>query len=219
LCIYEVVVCGDTDELIVIDPAVRVSFREYVLDLPQDAAVAPLGFDLVPPVEYFDRPDRVTVDVPLLRQVNRAVFMFDFCKPSIFKRPVRLSTGQHGLLDGKFSVDPNLALFHLKFLAINQASDYDLLAEEVRSEWQAKGRIRSKTWGEGFAGLREYAMTLGHPNKELPVLEPRAASVGYYSMDQSKLKPYQRVGGNPFRVAAVGDPPMFSLPEHWLDMI
>ena len=119
LTIYEAVICGDADELIVLDPQVEGNLRDYVLELPQDSVVAPIGFNLMPTEDYYDTAERVSLDSAILRQENRAVFAWEFCKPSVVKRPILFSTGQHGLIGSDFSVDESLVLFHLKFLALN----------------------------------------------------------------------------------------------------
>ena len=153
--------------------------------------------------------------MPLLRQVNRAIFVWQFCKPSILKRPSRFSVGLHGLIDDEFSVDSNLILFHLKFLALNEPEYYEALSGEAKRSSTGG----SKLWAAGFEGLRQRVSEVNHAGASLPVMEPQKAAIGCYSMDQSRLKPEARVAGNPFRVAGEGSSSAFALPERWLDLV
>ena len=160
LGIYQGVVVGDVDEMIVLDPAAGGGLRSYVLDLPEDAVVAPIGFHIVPEDAYFQSGRRATIEAPMLRQVNRVVFDAEFCKPGVLRRPVAFSLGQHGLMGDRFDVDPNLALFHLKFLALNEVADYEALAREVVAELGPDKPERQLLWSKGFDGLRERARSV-----------------------------------------------------------
>jgi hypothetical protein len=216
LCVYAAVVCGDTDELIVVDPVKGVGLRDYVLGLPPDSVVAPIGFNIIPSDAYYaDNAARADLNAPLLRQVNRAMFAPLFCKPSVMKRPVTLSTGQHGVIGDRFTMDAGLVLFHLKYLALNPVGYYDDLADEVGA--QAQGRTRQALWSSGFEGLRGRAASFEGAVEDLPVREPREAAEGCFSMDQTKDAGKAR--GGPFRVMQGKSPAMFALPERWLNLV
>ncbi len=219
LAIYDAVICGDVDELVVLDPNAHPgSLKEYVLSLPGDAAVAPLGFDIVPDEAYFDEGGRATIARPLLRQVNRLVFDWEFCKPSVLKSPKTLSIGQHGLIGSRFALDENLVLIHLKFLALNPPDFYRRVSDEVAAAAAADRKVGNEFWAAGLGRLKEYAASMGDPGSAIPTLEPREASRGCYSFDQSRLPPGADIGDS-FRLAPAGRARVFALPERWLDLV
>ncbi len=216
---YQAVVCGDVDELIVLDPGLSAgSFSDYILELPDDSVVAPLGFDVIPEAGYFDGDQRSTIAEPLLRQVNRAIFDWEFCKPSILKRPVRLSIGQHGVIGGRFSLDTNLVLIHLKFLALNPPTFYGNISKEVAEVAKVDRRVGNEFWAEGLARMKEHTASLGDPGAAIATLEPREASLGCYSFNQSRMPPGAGIG-NAYRVVPEKPAQVFALPERWLDLV
>ena len=140
------------------------------------------------------------------------------CKPSIVKRPIRFSTGQHGLIGSDFSVDENLVLFHLKFLALNSDSEYEDLSEEVKEKQRETGGKGHEMWAAGAGGLREYVSALS--GSEATTAEPRDAARGNYSLNQGKMDlNKRRLHGYPFRVVQEREASVIRLPEDWLDLL
>ena len=220
LSFYDVVICGDVDELIVCDPRFGANLSKYLLALPSNSIVAPLGFNVVSPAKDFDRSDpAVTIEAPILRQVNWVVFSPQHCKPSVFKRPAILSGGQHGLIGSDFSIDPNMMLFHLKWAGLNDESYHDDLAKEVLKERQLRGLDLQKLWSEGFAGLKKSALAFGGEHGALPVLEPQEAAEGCYALPKAGLRRWLNGRPSPYRVIEKRSSKIFALPERWLDAV
>jgi hypothetical protein len=212
LGIYSAVVVGDVDEMIVLDPRAGRSLRDHVLALPETAVVAPLGFHIMPDDDYFGG-DGVSLAAPLLSQVNRVVFDAEFCKPSVLRRPAAFSLGQHGLMGDRFGVDESLALFHLKFLALNDVAAYDALAREVIDALGPQPE-RQTLWAQGFAGLRERAGWYASDGA-LPVRDPQAAAAGMYALPPRP----PRSRAEPFAAVEIRKPEPFALADPWPELV
>ena len=219
LSIYQGVVVGDADEMIVLDPAAGPNLRDYVLDIPDDRVLAPIGFHIIPEDAYYDGHRRATIEAPLLSQVNRVVFDAEFCKPSILRRPVEFWLGQHGLIGDRFDVDSNLALFHLKFLALNEVADYEELAGEVLAELGPGKPPRQELWSKGFEGLRERAAHYADPQPGLKVCEPRRAAEGMYALSKPAVTRAFRTRAHLYRAVEVREARPFAVAQPWPDLV
>lgn len=213
LTIFDAVICGDVDELIVIDPTLNQDLIGYIETLPKDKVVAPVGFNVMPQSDYYERPyPRVDLDRPLLGQCNRLSLASNFSKPSILKTRARFAAGQHWLDAGDFVLDPNLALFHLKYLALNNDDYYRNLAEEVAEFSEKTGKpVRHKLWIRGRAGLSQMAGKYDkHTGDRLssPREEARQLHFGPVSENNPKVRLLGPKRGEIFR-----------LDESWLGLV
>ena len=213
LSTYNAVICGDVDELIVVDPAIDQDLVGYIDALPQNSIVAPVGINVMPRSSYYERPyPRVDLGQPLLSQCNRMSLAPNFCKPSIFKARGRFAPGQHWLAQGEFTLDPALALFHLKYLALNDDDYYRSLAEEISEFAEKTGKpIRHKLWVQGQGGLSQ---TVG----QLDDNEGERASTPRKEAEQLRIAPVSE--SNPkLRVVGPRRGELFQLEDAWLTLL
>lgn len=205
LSAYDGVICGDVDELVAVDPALGLGLADYVAALPKDAIVAPVGLNVMPHSRYFERPPpRVDLAAPLLAQCNRMSLASHFSKPAVLKAPARFAAGQHTLGEGTFTLDDNLALFHLKYLALNDATYYRDLAQEVRAAAKATGRpVRQRLWARGAEGLKEMVARLDGTDDtrvSTPREEARQLSMAPVSPGDARLRVVGPKRGSLFRL-------------------
>jgi hypothetical protein len=116
---YDVVVFTDVDEFLVPDPARHDALVSYLSARPDDDVLAPIALNVLHHVGV-DQPLRP--EAPVLGQRRLAQLAPVMCKPSIKRVPRRWSANTHGIR-APYRVDPELAMFHLKF------ADRDTLRE------------------------------------------------------------------------------------------
>jgi hypothetical protein len=116
---YDVVIYADVDELIVVDPKLGLTLRDYLSAADFDYRNT-VGFHIV---HHVGREAPISFDQPLFRQRKYAKFDLGYCKPLIAKVPMEWGPGFHWLPQLPPQYDTNLLLFHLRAmdLAIAQA--------------------------------------------------------------------------------------------------
>ncbi|NRB04635.1 MAG: hypothetical protein HRU30_15390 [Rhodobacteraceae bacterium] len=108
---FDLVICTDVDELIVTaDPDGNLGDYLAARDFETEA-LSPVGLNLMPSREE-DAPE----DAPVLAQFPHALLSARYTKPCITQRPVTYTIGGHGLIGGRFEIDPNLLLYHLHYV-------------------------------------------------------------------------------------------------------
>jgi hypothetical protein len=165
---YRTVVCGDVDELVVPHPRTGATLLERLRAVPRGAVVAPLGLEIVPPEDEAQRPAAIDWSQPVLRQMPRVVPRAAYSKPCIAAGPVRFGIGGHAVTDREsFALDPELLLFHLKYVDPETWRSYEQLRRELAAirAAEAGGQLRRmKVWQKGAARVAEMARALaGRP--------------------------------------------------------
>lgn len=118
LAFYDAVVCTDVDEFLVY----RGPLADLRAHLAQGAgtrdvdAVSPVGLNIVP---REDEP--LDPDIPVLTRHRQAHLSGKYTKPCIALAPVNYTVGGHGLVKGRFAIDPHVALFHLHYVTPDYA--------------------------------------------------------------------------------------------------
>lgn len=114
LAFYDRVVCTDVDELIVYTGAGRL--QDHLAACPDDtAALSPVGLNLIP------SDGEVDLSQGVLRAHPQAILSAKYTKPCIARSRVVYTIGGHGLVRGKFTIDPQLLLFHLHYVTPDYA--------------------------------------------------------------------------------------------------
>ena len=115
---YNWVLCGDVDELVVVDPDVSDSLPGHLMNRlashPPAPVVTPLGLEVIHHPEA--EPQPLDPESPLLAQRRMVRVHSNYAKPCIIGRRVRFSPGGHGIAFGGAVVDPALVLFHLRYM-------------------------------------------------------------------------------------------------------
>ena len=115
---YNWVLCGDVDEIVVLDPAVGSSLPDYVARLgagrDRPKVITPFAIEMVhnPSLE----PEPITDGRPILDV--RRIFRLNanYAKPCITRDLVEFVPGGHYANHSKLFLDPHLYLFHLRFI-------------------------------------------------------------------------------------------------------
>lgn len=136
---YDVVVFTDVDEFLVPDPARHDDLVSYLAARPDDEVLAPVALNVL---HHTGVDEPLRDDRPVLGQRTLAKLSPVMCKPSIKRKPRRWCANTHGIR-GPYRVDPELAMFHLKF------ADRDALravAEHRQELVQTEHRGSGSSW-------------------------------------------------------------------------
>ena len=129
LSAYHAVVFTDVDEFIALDPAVGMSFADYLRAQDPTMARAPIGLNVVPAEVFDPEAPKDDAEAPLshpLRTNHDVVFAPHMCKPMVTYKRTSYIHGFHGTVrygpnqEADMLLDPNLVQFHLKYIV-----DYD----------------------------------------------------------------------------------------------
>ena len=140
---FHAVIFSDVDEFLALDPSVDMTLPDYLRQLPDDRARAPIGLNVIPNemLPASERADDRAPDLeddleaPLASSPNAAFFPF-LCKPMVHLKRTMFSHGFHATIrtgKGRFQpdmvLDKNLLQFHLKYLV-----DYESRYTHVHSD-------------------------------------------------------------------------------------
>lgn len=114
LAFYDRVVCTDVDELIVYTG--QGTLQEHLEASPADTiALSPVGLNLIP------SEGEVDLSQGVLNAHPQAILSAKYTKPCIVRSRVVYTIGGHGLVRGRFTIDPELLLFHLHYVTPDYA--------------------------------------------------------------------------------------------------
>ena len=106
---YDVVVCGDCDELVVPDLAAYASLADYAERMDADYATC-IGLNVL---HILNQEPPLDLSKPLLAQRHFGRFMSATCKTMLSRVPIRWLPGLH-CLNRRPKLDPKLFMFHTK---------------------------------------------------------------------------------------------------------
>jgi hypothetical protein len=115
LAFYDRVICTDVDELIVYAGANGDLLDHLARSQADTVALSPVGLNLIPSEGDAD------VSNGVLKAHPQAILSAKYTKPCIAKARVVYTIGGHGLVRGKFTIDPELLLFHLHYVTPDYA--------------------------------------------------------------------------------------------------
>ena len=120
---YDVVLYTDADEIIVPEPNLGLSLRDYLVSKNVSNWINPIGLNVL----HDRRSERpLDLDKPLFSQRSYVQFDQAYCKPVIARVPMRWPPGFHGSMrPACYAAD--LFLFHLR------AMDYDISKARSRN--------------------------------------------------------------------------------------
>lgn len=127
---FDAVLWGDTDEIVIPDPAIFANLSEFCAQV--SGVGAPTGVNVF---QATDREASLDTSRPVLGQRRFCRFRSDFCKPIIVRSAVTWTPGFHFATE-KPIIASDAILFHLK--SVDQAASLIRLARTRRTdEWHA----------------------------------------------------------------------------------
>ncbi|WP_209224734.1 hypothetical protein [Ruegeria sp. R14_0] len=139
---FDVVMGGDVDELIVLDPLVGDNPVKHIQQRTSEEVITPFAIEVVHRV---DLEPALDASRPVLEQRIHGRANAVYCKPCIIRKPIRWSLGQHYSDYPHLNLSSELFLFHLRFF------DRDTLLARQKLRYQHVTNADSEIFG-GVAG-------------------------------------------------------------------
>lgn len=138
---YDAVLFADADEFLVADPERHEGLVDLLGSRPDHDVLAAQGLNVI------HAPEEPTLDParPVLDQRAWAKFVPLMCKPAIKRVPAPWVAGSHGLTR-PFEIDPDLYLFHLKFV---EREHLRTTGDHRKALVDAEGRAAETAWQFG----------------------------------------------------------------------
>ncbi len=134
LAFFDRVVCTDVDELLVYVGPKPSLIDHLVAAETEGDTLSPVGLNLIPTPE-----DPKGADLPVLARHPHTLLSAKYTKPCIAARPVTYTVGGHGLVRGRFRIDPEILLIHLHYVT----PDYqERMADRQRIVADSRARNR-----------------------------------------------------------------------------
>ena len=129
---YNWVLCGDVDEIVAVDPAVSDSLSDYLMRFGETKAprvITPFAIELVhnPTLEPEALEGRNILDVRRIFRLNA-----NYAKPCITRNKITFGPGGHFASEKEGYLDPDLYLFHLRFVDYQMTHDRLAVRKEQR---------------------------------------------------------------------------------------
>ena len=106
---YDIIIGCDSDEFLMVDPALNQTLPEYLSNKKINTTLSGLGLDIGQHMIYEDALD---TSKPFLSQRSFALLSTRYTKPVVINRPVHWGSGFHSIRGHNFHIDPNLYLLH-----------------------------------------------------------------------------------------------------------
>lgn len=113
---YDIVIGCDSDEFLIVDPAIKKSLREYLSSIKIKTTVSGLGLDIGQNMKT-EKP--LSPSKPMLSQREYALLSTRYTKPVVLSRPARWGSGFHHVKGHNFHIDKNLYLLHFGAVDMN----------------------------------------------------------------------------------------------------
>lgn len=139
---YQLVIGCDTDEFLVVDPALRVSLGQYLSEAHITSSLSALGIDVGQHL-----PTEKTIDwtQPFLSQRSYALLSTRYTKAVVLGKPLRWGSGFHRIRGGNFHIDPHLYLFHFGGFDRDYVATKFLNASLMQAGWKGHTHRRLQT--------------------------------------------------------------------------
>lgn len=132
---YNWILTGDVDEIVAVDPAVSENLVEYLSRFDADKrprVISPLAIEMVhnpklEPLELTD--DRNILEARRIYRLNA-----NYNKPCITRNKIVMAPGGHFANESQKSLDPNLFLFHLRFIDYKMTEERLFLRKSQRNQ-------------------------------------------------------------------------------------
>lgn len=176
---YNWVICGDVDEIVVVDPDEAENLTEYLYRHDTRAApksLSPFGIEIIHNPEWEEVS--LTTDGPLLEK--RRIFRINanYAKPCVIRADVGFTTGGHANNHQPRHLDPHLYLIHLRYY------DYDLAIDRLKSRADMRKIISADS---GDEAKQPWATGVENYNKMISSKEPTPTNMEFLEFRKNMI--------------------------------
>lgn len=142
---YQLVIGCDTDEFLVVDPALRVSLAQYLSDVPVTSSLSALGIDVG---QHLPTEKPIDWTQPFLSQRAYALLSTRYTKAVVLGKPLQWGSGFHRIKGHNFYIDPSLYLFHFGGFDKDHVQRKFTHLDLMNAGWKAhvKRRLQTTYW-------------------------------------------------------------------------
>lgn len=149
---YNWVLTNDVDEIVAVNPNVGASLPDYLNRTFATGApqfISPFAVEMIHLPER--EPDPILPDIPILGRRRHFRVNSNYAKPCIIRNRIRFSVGGHGSNIENVAFDPNLYLFHLRYVDDDISRQRLAARRELELSRGAGNVARSGTWANSHA--------------------------------------------------------------------
>lgn len=139
---YDLVIGVDADEILVVDPLVGMTLKEYLSQLKVEISVSGLGVDVG---QHLEEEEDICGGQAFLQQRKYARLSTRYTKPCVIAKPVVWGSGFHRIKGHNFTIDPSLYLFHFGYFDMKRIEDRFADPDRRQAGWVKHIAKRSKT--------------------------------------------------------------------------
>ena len=139
---YELVIGGDADEYLSVDPAKDKTLAEYLSGLNIKNCCSGLGLDFG---QKLDEEPPLTLARPFLEQRRFAQIGTRYTKASVLVRPLKWGSGFHRVKGRNFHIIPDLYLMHFGYSDIDRIKGRLSDQSRLSDGWEGHVKKRSRT--------------------------------------------------------------------------
>ena len=209
LAVNDVVIYTDVDELLIPDPAHHRGLLDYLGTRADTDVVAPFAVEVI---HHPDSEPPLDLSRPILHQRSFAKFSPAMCKPLIRRSDSRWRKAFHANV-APFSVDPELWMFHLKFV------DETVLRRTARAR-ESYHRVEGRGHPRSFWSMSEEEIVSKLTDWTRAATDP--GELDPYSLDLDDLVQLDEAGtyqATANQVASLEESPLRRIPERFRDAV
>ena len=139
---YDIVVGGDADEYLVVDPREAKSLRDFLEKHRSHTTISGLGLDFG---QKLDSEDPLTLDKPFLCQRRYARIGTRYTKASVLYRPAEWGSGFHRVQGKNFHIRKGLYLMHFGYSDLKMIENKLSDSDKLQQGWGRHLKKRKKT--------------------------------------------------------------------------
>lgn len=162
---YNWVLTNDVDEIVALDPDIGHSLPDYLNGLFEAGApqvISPFAVEVIhtPASE----PDPILPDRPILERRRNFRINSNYAKPCLTRNRIKFSIGGHGSNMQNVTLDPNLYLFHLRYVDDTISRQRLTARRQLEVSRGSEGSPRNGTWAKSLAAYE--TLCAGQPVAE-----------------------------------------------------
>lgn len=181
---YDAVIGTDVDEFLAVDPKLGISLQAFLTDVDVNTCLSAMGID----VARHDRLENaLDWSKPFLQQRRFGLISDRYTKANILFKPLKWGSGFHRVKGHKFTIHPDLYLFHFGSVDTAEIQSRAQDAERVASGWSGhqtrraavSTKITSSKSVEGDAVFQKARRALSKPRSLWAWNKPRPLKPEY----------------------------------------
>jgi hypothetical protein len=129
---YQRIIACDIDEFLVLDPNVKSTLSDYLLEKTNHTSLSALGIDVA---QNIDEEEAIDLNKPFLSQRSFGVIASRYTKPVVACKPLDWGSGYHRVKWRNYNIDQNLFLFHFGMIDYKRSTGKTEDSSRINEGW------------------------------------------------------------------------------------